>query len=239
MKLKKLKSKAKKYKSLNRLIALTTNCGLSAFFYGFCCTYFNAVAFRDIIKIYHIESFPRAATEGLLTGCISFTGALGSILSLCLVERISRRKCLMIMSGIAIALSLLLMIPNIWVLATVRLLQGIVIGIISCITPLYISEMMPKSVSGPFWSYHQCLFVFGLSFPFILKLICAQMMTPLVYWRIVFGFPILTCIIQIYNFAYIFPQESPKFLIMHDNEEKAKETLNFLYKEKYVDKVME
>ena len=51
-----------KYNSLTRLIGLTTNCALSAFYYGYCLTYFNAVAFRDIVKIYHIEHFPKALT---------------------------------------------------------------------------------------------------------------------------------------------------------------------------------
>ena len=54
MKLRRLKSKATKYNSLARLIGLTTNCGLSAFYYGYCLTYFNSVPFRDIIKIYHL-----------------------------------------------------------------------------------------------------------------------------------------------------------------------------------------
>lgn len=139
MKLKRQKSKIPKYNSLSRLIALTTNCGLSAFYYGYCLTYFNAIPFRDIIKIYHIEHFPKAATEGLLTGCVSITGALGSILALVMVDRLSRRKFLMAMSAISILLSLVVLIPDIWVLAIVRLIQGLVIGTISCITPLYIN----------------------------------------------------------------------------------------------------
>lgn len=206
MKLKKQKSKVAKYNSFGRLVGLTTNCALSAFYYGYCLTYFNAIPFRDIIKIYHIENFPRAATQGLLTGCISFTGALGSFLALFLVDRFSRKKCLMGLSVAAIILSFIIMIPHIWVLAIVRMIQGLVIGTISCITPLYINEMMPKSVSGPFWSYHQCLYVFGITFGFILSFILSQFTSPQIFWRFIFAFPIITCIIQIYCFVYLYPQ---------------------------------
>lgn len=54
IKIKKIKQKSKKYNSFWRLVGLTTNCGLSAFYYGYCLTYFNAFPFRDIVKIYHI-----------------------------------------------------------------------------------------------------------------------------------------------------------------------------------------
>lgn len=157
------------------MIGLTLNCGLSAFYYGFCLTYFNSIPFRNIISIYHIEQYPKAATEGLLTGCISFMGAFGSIMALFFVDRFSRKKCLLFFSYCAVVLSLLLMIPHIWILIAVRCIQGLIIGAISCITPLYINEMMPKSVSGPFWSFHQFLYVFGITFSFILSLVCSNM----------------------------------------------------------------
>jgi len=36
IKIKKIKQKSKKYNSFWRLVGLTTNCGLSAFYYGYC-----------------------------------------------------------------------------------------------------------------------------------------------------------------------------------------------------------
>lgn len=50
----------------------------------------------------------------------------------------------MILSSLTFLVTLLALIPSIYTLVVVRLTQGLIIGCISCITPLYMREMMPK-----------------------------------------------------------------------------------------------
>lgn len=80
-----------KYKSLSLLIKLALNCGLSAFYYGYCLTYFNSINYQHIVSIFNLEDYPRALTQGCLTGSTFFTGAIGTILSTQLINRFSRR----------------------------------------------------------------------------------------------------------------------------------------------------
>lgn len=88
------------------------------------------------------------------------------------------RQALCLIAFLTSILSLVILYPNIWVLVIVRLLQGLLIGMISCITALYINEMIPKQVTASFWSFHQFLFMFGIAFSFILSAICAPRFPP-------------------------------------------------------------
>ncbi len=227
--------KERKYNSLLKLIGLTTTCGLSAFYFGYCITYFNAIPYKKIVEIYSIE--PKRLTEGLITASINFTGAFGAMTSMYFANRLSCRQCLILLSALALVFSAILVIPNIWILVVARLAQGIVVGMISCITPWFISEMIPKSVAGPFWSYHQCLLIVGITASFVVSSYCSSRFPFEIYWRIVFCFPVLTSGVQLLSFLLIFRHESPKFLLSKDEEEKAMASLRFLYKEKYVEVV--
>lgn len=82
--------------------------------------------------------------------------------------------------------------------------------------------MMPKEVSGPLWSAHQVLYVTGLSCSFVLVYILAYFMKPAESWRIVFGFPIVLCIIQLINFTYFYRLDTPRWYILHGDSAGAK-----------------
>lgn len=168
----------KKYRSLLTLVKLALNCGLSAFYYGYCLTSFNSINFDRIVAIFHLEHYPRALTQGVLTGSTCFTAALGTILTTHLIARFSRRESLMILSCLAIVLSTFSLIPTALMLFVARLGQGFAIGSISCITPLYMKEIMPKEISGPLWSLHQVMFVLGASFGFFLTFLLGLLSEP-------------------------------------------------------------
>jgi hypothetical protein len=85
--------------------------------------------------------------------------------------------------------------------------------------------MMPKEVSGPLWSFHQVLFVVGLSFGFILAYFLSFFMDSTSYWRFIFGFPLITSIIQLINFKYFFTLDTPKWNIINGNEQGARLSL--------------
>lgn len=36
-----------------------------------------------------------------------------------------------------------------------------------------------------------------------------------IYWRIVFGFPMIPSFVQLYNLKYNYPYETPKYLLMN------------------------
>lgn len=140
----------------------------------------------------------------------------------------------MILSCCVILLCLCSLIANAMMLFLSRLGQGLAIGCISCLTPLYMREMMPKEVSGPLWSVHQVLYVGGISFSFVLVFILGHFMEPEESWRIVFGFPIILCLIQLINFTYFYRFDPPKWYVLQGDNAKAEAAINFIYKPEYV-----
>lgn len=124
----------------------------------------------------------------------------------------------MILNVFIILVTFFNLIPSFATLVISRLSQGLIIGNISCITPLYIREMMPKEVSGPLWSLHQVLFVIGVSFGFILTYLLSFFADPVSSWRIIFGFPLFTSTIQLISFHFFFRFDTPKWYILHGEE---------------------
>ena len=76
--------------------------------------------------------------QGILTGCISFAGGLGAFWSSILIKKCSRKQSFEILAIAMIIVCFLLQFCDIRVLLIARCLQGIIIGMISSVTPMYI-----------------------------------------------------------------------------------------------------
>lgn len=103
-----------------------------------------------------------------------------------------------------------------------RICQGFCVGFFSAIAPLIIKELSPTEISGTLGSYAQlniCLGVFtGCIFTYILKKITGDE-TCKDFWFIVFGLPELTIAIQTVMLLFVFPYETPKYLLSMGKEE--------------------
>lgn len=158
---------ATRYKDFNHLLLIMINVGLAPFFFGFSNGYFNALNFDDVVRIYGIEEFPRATTQGWLSGMMSLTGGIGALCSAYFLKHYSRKQCLIFVDVLTIIISIGLQIPNIWVLAVCRGVQGVCIGMISSYSPLIMRELSPKEVAGVLAPINQISIVLGLSFSFL------------------------------------------------------------------------
>ncbi len=127
-----------RYRSYHHLLLITINICLSPLTFGYSNGYFNSISFKDIIIIFDIQSQSLSTIQGILTGCLSFTGGLGAFWSSNLITRFSRKQCLQILSIFMILVSVLLMIRDVRVLMIARCLQGICIGMISAVSPVFI-----------------------------------------------------------------------------------------------------
>lgn len=177
--------------------------------------------------------------QGLLTGFLSFAAGLGAFWSSHLLNKLSRRQCFQFLSIFMIFVCFLLMIPNIYILFIVRLFQGFCIGMISAVSPLYIREFSPTELASILCPLNQIGIVFGITFSFILTFFLSLFMPAEIYWRIVFGFPILTSAILLYQLHYTYPYETPKWLLLNGKIEETKQLIRVIYKEEYVMKVYE
>lgn len=97
-----------------------------------------------------------------------------------------------------------------------RLCQGIVAGAFSAISPLYINELSPTEISGPLGSYTQLLICGGCFFSCIFTYILVKITgdpTGSDFWFIVYGFTEIILIIQSLVLMFVFPYETPKYLL--------------------------
>jgi hypothetical protein len=62
-------------------------------------------------------------------------------------------------------------------------------------------------------TFFQMMLVFGLTLSFLVAFLLDLIFSPEVYWRIIFFFPMILVVYQTYNLLYIYPYETPKYLL--------------------------
>ncbi|KAL4809092.1 general substrate transporter [Aspergillus unguis] len=106
-----------------------------------------------------------------------------------------------------------------------RLLLGVGVGGAALICPLYITELAPTAVRG------RCVGINGFCIPFgqtVSVAIGAGMQHTKYNWRILFGLGIVPSLFQIAVMHYL--PESPRVLILRDQDDKARQVLKKIYK---------
>jgi MFS family permease len=119
----------------------------------------------------------------------------------------------------------LIFLPNFYVLIFVRICQGLCVGFYSSLTPLIIKEISPNEISGTLGALNQFMIAFGVFFGCIFKLLLSLIFDNKdgsAIWQIIFGFTLLTILIQTIVLLFIFPYETPKYLLLNNRKEDAK-----------------
>ncbi|XP_039162513.1 sugar transporter ERD6-like 5 isoform X1 [Eucalyptus grandis] len=98
---------------------------------------------------------------------------------------------------------------NAWWLDIGRLLNGLGVGIICYVVPVYIAEITPTSVRGAFTTLNQFMLCCGFSLIYFLGTI--------VSWRILALISVIPCVIQIVGLFFV--PESPRWLVRLHQEE--------------------
>ncbi|KAI6684812.1 hypothetical protein NL676_030725 [Syzygium grande] len=107
---------------------------------------------------------------------------------------------------------------NAWWLDIGRLLNGVGIGIVCYVVPVYIAEITPKSIRGAFTALNQFLLCCGFSLIYFLGTI--------VSWRILAFIGCIPCVLQIFGLFFI--PESPRWLVKVGQEKEFEATLQRL-----------
>lgn len=127
------------------------------------------------------------------------------------------RNSLLLVNIVSLVVVALTLIPNFPLLVVCRLIQGICAGLYTSIVPVMVKETVPYEVSGTFGAFLQLFTGVGAIVAILVqKIITDTTGDQSLYWRIPFGFPIITVILQsvILLFAYNF--ETPKYLLLND-----------------------
>lgn len=107
-------------------------------------------------------------------------------------------------------------------------------GVYSALIPLIIKELSPNEISGTLGSYMQLNVTlgvfFGVFFAYLLKKMTGDT-TGKDFWYILYGFPEITILIQTLVLLFVYPYETPKYLLSVGKEDEARTLIELIYKE--------
>jgi sugar porter (SP) family MFS transporter len=158
----------------------------------------------------------------------SVTGAaLGGILG----DRFGRRH-MIILAGIIFGAGAILtaFTPSLPILIAGRIIVGIGIGIASFISPMYISEVAPKSIRGTLVFLNQLALTFGILLSYLVDYLFTKVPDG---WRWMLGLAIIPALVLSLGMAKM--PDSPRWLIMQDKGRKARTVLTKIRGTKSVD----
>ena len=88
----------------------------------------------------------------------------------------------------------------------------------------------------------QILFGLGSSVAFFLNYFLIKITedtTCKSFWPVMFAFPFLILILQLVGLLFVFPYETPKYLLYEGKESEARELISEIYKEEFVEEILD
>ena len=184
---------------------------------GLCFSYFNSLT-KILHKQYKHEDKYVIGNHDIFNSVVSviipLAAILGSILANPLASK-GRRFAMIVIATAGIIGSCITMIFDMTALLAGRFILGLCVGAYTTVSPLYMSEFAPRSISGSLGAITQFGAVSGI---FIGN--ASGLLIPLENdsdaltsrtWRIVFILPAIICFIQLVLFIFVFRYDTPKF----------------------------
>jgi len=185
-----------------------------------------------LIEGLNLSSFAHGATvSSALIGCI-IGGAISGYLS----SRLGRKKSLMVaailffISAIGSGRPEMLFFEEgkatmglLYVFNLYRVIGGIGVGLASAVSPMYISEIAPAHIRGRLISFNQFAIIFGMLVVYFVNWSIAKGQTiewiNATGWRYMFLSEAIPA--GLFGFLLIFVPETPRYLSMQNENEKA------------------
>jgi MFS family permease len=209
-------------------VALTV--ALGGFLMGF-----DASVISGVVTFIESEFDLTKIELGWAVASLTLTSTLAMMVSGPLSDRLGRRPVLTI-AAILFAISAVAsaVAPNFVSLVAARMLGGFGVGAALIIAPMYIAEIAPAKLRGRMVSFNQLNIVIGISVAYFSNYLILKLgQTGLAWvealgmaewsWRWMLGVESLPAIF--YFFALFFVPESPRWLVMHGKDDRARETL--------------
>lgn len=192
----------------------------------------NEMNYGDMANFYH-----GATVSSALLGCI-----IGSVISGILASNFGRKRSLMIaallflISAIGSAFPEIIFLSDNTSISTLlvsfnvyRIIGGIGVGLASAICPMYIAEIAPAEIRGKLVSWNQFAIIFGMLVVYFVNFFIANgkelEWVNSLGWRYMFASE--SIIATMFGLMLFIVPETPRYLVLSGNEEKA---LNILTK---------
>ena len=179
--------------------------------------------------------------EGWYVGC-ALIGSIAGVLVAGMLSDFLGRKKTMLISALLFSISAIgcAVCANFGQLVVFRIIGGIGIGIVSIVSPIYISEVSPARVRGTMVSFYQLFITIGFLLAYLVNYLILRGATldstaPELgarmfndeYWRGMLGCETIPDIIFLTVIFFI--PESPRWLIVKGREAKASTIMQHIY----------
>ncbi len=169
--------------------------------------------------------------SGLLVSSVSIGAVVGALLNGALIDKIGRRKVMLLTAGVFIIGSVLCCFSrNIVELILSRMFIGCAVGVVSFAGPLYLSEISTKEKRGEIVSFHQLAITLGILFSYFVNYFCANLVHS---WRIMFLLGAVPAIVLF--FAMFVLKDTPRWYVAKNKIDKARLVLQKIDKSQDAD----
>ena len=240
-----MKAESKKtYKSFFFILAFVLNSCFGSFLVGYKLGELNLL----LIDLKHIYKWSESSTSiytGLLNAMVPLGAILGAIISGNFFSKVGRKWGLIIADifGIIGSLSCIFIGHGAYPQIIGRFISGIAAGINCQLIPLYINELAPIEICGFMGSFFQSFLNIGIMASYIMGLKIpddsADYDVRDNWWKFVFAFPILTCLIRVSLLLTCFNFDTPFSLMKQRKDESVAKVMKNIYEDEYIDDVVQ
>jgi len=213
---------------------LTLNC-----LYGGYCV--NAMSMNSENIAYSLGwGDSKAAYISLFASIYAIGAAFGGLLAGSLAHHFGRRYSLLVTDLIGIAACLMFLIPTTLTFGLGRLSSGLTHGLSTAITPPFLKELSPADMSGKVGALVQMQSCYGILLVYLLGLalpINDYTNSWNEWWMFIMVLPAVFLAVQGFCLLYIYPYDSPKWLIINNKIHEASSILNEIYPKHMVESI--
>ena len=170
--------------------------------------------------------------NSLISGLVP-TGAIFGALIAGPLTQYGRRFALISTSCVYIFFCIVSTVFDFYALVASRFMMGLCVGAYATISPLMISEVVPKSLSGPLGVMTQFLAVTGIVFALALSFMVPYSGTEAAdttqTWRLIFGFPGTVISVQLALLLFVFKYDTPKYYNDKNDKENHDNIMSCIY----------
>ena len=183
---------------------------------------------------------------GVNVGAILVGSSIGAFIAGRLADRIGRRSVMMLAAVLFLVSALMAgAATSSAVFIIARIIGGFGVGAASVISPVYISEVTPANIRGRLSSVQQIMIITGLTGAFVANFALARsaggstadLWLSQPAWRWMFRLQAIPA--AIYLVALLFIPESPRYLVVKGEIEKARTVLARLFGAEEADRKVE
>ncbi|CAK60997.1 unnamed protein product (macronuclear) [Paramecium tetraurelia] len=221
-----------------QILMVNLNIALGSLNIGYVVTYLT-LSIDTLFAVLDINEEEKTEKLSLLAGILPLGNVVGVFVGYLLKQKFTNKQCLHIADLIGIT-SLLAVISNYYLIVVIRFILGVSNGISSYLMPVYIKSICPQQYFGQFSMFIGYGINTGYAIGQLMGIGYIEYSGPSSnWWRVVFLFPTVICVIRSCIMHFLYNYDSPEQLIKRGNLEQAKYVICQIYKDQYVDEQFE